>query len=334
MNSPLLSVIVPVHNGEEYLGQCLESIAEQTLADMEIIVADDASSDNSWNVIKKWADEDSRFRPMRNAAPSGNPGSPRNLALNAARGKYIGFVDCDDWIERDYFENFQISFSENADIIQSAGFYDHRGEESSRVLFEHPIMENKNLKKFIRGNSIWDKVYNRNFLLDNNIYLGTSVACVDIPFVVKAGYYCERAKFVSQVGYHYRRGLKGSTISLRESTDCDFVVQVWNDALKWAKSIGVDNQYMNLIHFKMVNNLIYTLTVINYKYFNKFYLIIREIIRYIDIPEIISIAKCMGYEDYLKLRINGLMSLPSTEYAVRFLGKYRDDIDLIVQVSQ
>lgn len=96
---PQVSVIMPCHNGEKYVADAIRSVQSQTFADWELLVIDDASSDNSASVIEGFCEDDSRIRLLRNERPTGMPASPRNVGISAARGRYIAFLDCDDlWL--------------------------------------------------------------------------------------------------------------------------------------------------------------------------------------------------------------------------------------------
>ena len=98
----LISVIVPVYNVEKYLSKCVESILAQTYKDLEIILVDDGSPDNCGAMCDEYAKRDSRVRVIHKE--NGGVSSARNLGIDAAHGEYICFVDSDDWIETDYFE--------------------------------------------------------------------------------------------------------------------------------------------------------------------------------------------------------------------------------------
>lgn len=99
---PLISVIVPVYNVEKYLEYCVDSIQKQTIKDIEIILVDDGSPDNSGVICDRLAAEDNRIVVIhkKNAGLS----SARNAGIDVARGQYLGFVDSDDWIEPDMYE--------------------------------------------------------------------------------------------------------------------------------------------------------------------------------------------------------------------------------------
>lgn len=93
---PIISVIVPVYKTEKYIDRCLESIMRQTMKDLEVILIDDGSPDNSGIICDEWAKRDSRIKVIHQK--NAGAGAARNVGLKAATGEYIGFVDSDDWI--------------------------------------------------------------------------------------------------------------------------------------------------------------------------------------------------------------------------------------------
>lgn len=104
MDNPLVSIIVPVYNGERTIERCLRSIQNQSYSNIEVLVADDGSTDHSAAVIQRYASEDARFHYIKKE----NTGvsDSRNLAMSLASGEYLQFVDCDDWIVKQATEAF------------------------------------------------------------------------------------------------------------------------------------------------------------------------------------------------------------------------------------
>lgn len=136
MMNPHLTVIVPIYNAEQYLKQCIESILAQTYADMQIILIDDGSTDSSLALCQSYAKQDSRIVVIHKE--NGGVVSARKEGVRAAEGKMIGFVDADDWIEPDYFENLmQIYQKTGADIVAAGHFHDI-GDSSKKVVNHVP----------------------------------------------------------------------------------------------------------------------------------------------------------------------------------------------------
>lgn len=112
-----ISIIVPVYNVEQYIERCLESIINQTYKNIEIILVDDGSTDKSGIICEKYANRDQRIKVIHQE--NNGLSSARNKGLDIASGKYIGFVDSDDWISKDmYYILLTIALKYNADIVE------------------------------------------------------------------------------------------------------------------------------------------------------------------------------------------------------------------------
>ena len=94
-----VSVIMPCHNGEKYLRQAVDSVLAQTYEDWELLIIDDASTDGSADIAKKYCAKDSRIKLLHTAVSTGKPATTRNVGIKAASGRFIAFLDCDDqWL--------------------------------------------------------------------------------------------------------------------------------------------------------------------------------------------------------------------------------------------
>ena len=120
MNNIKVSVIIPVYNVEKYLRECLESVINQTLKDIEIICINDGSTDKSYEILKEYAKLDHRIRIL-NQSNMGQSAA-RNRGLEIAKGKYVYFMDSDDWLEKDALKCLtDISESKNLQILYFDG---------------------------------------------------------------------------------------------------------------------------------------------------------------------------------------------------------------------
>ena len=118
---PKVSIIVPVYKVEKYLRKCIDSIINQTLKDIEIILVDDGSPDNCGKICDEYAAKDTRIKVIHKE--NGGLSSARNAGMEVAEGEYIGFVDSDDWIESDmYMTLWQKAKDINADLVNSDYF--------------------------------------------------------------------------------------------------------------------------------------------------------------------------------------------------------------------
>ncbi|MDU5335237.1 glycosyltransferase family 2 protein [Enterococcus sp.] len=122
-----ISIIVPVYNVEKYLRKCVESILNQTFKDFELILVDDGSPDNSGAICDQYAKRDARVRVIHKE--NGGLSSARNAGIEIAKGKYLGFVDSDDYIAEDMYEvlfNQIIAYNANISTIEMIDVYENR----------------------------------------------------------------------------------------------------------------------------------------------------------------------------------------------------------------
>lgn len=149
-----ISIIVPVYKVEKYLRKCVDSILAQTFTDFEVILVDDGSPDNSGKICDEYAEKDSRVRVLHKA--NGGLSSARNAGIEIAKGKYLGFVDSDDYIAEDMYELlYNNILKENADM-SICGIYDvYEGKEPIvKPTIEKVVSADEALLLILQGNII------------------------------------------------------------------------------------------------------------------------------------------------------------------------------------
>jgi len=216
----MISIIVPVYNVSKYLEQCIESIIHQSFPDFELILVDDGSTDGCYEICEKYRQKDTRITVIH----KGNGGlvSARKAGLKAAHGKYIAYVDGDDWIEPDMYEHMYRKMREqNVDVVM-CGRYEDTGDKSRRVF--HGLPEGRYGKRdliqfvyprMITDNAffdwcifpgLWDKLFRRECLerfqmqVDERIVMGEDAACV-YPCLLNA----DSIYIMAECLYHYRQ---------------------------------------------------------------------------------------------------------------------------------
>ncbi len=153
---PRVSIIIPVYNVEKYLRQCLESVLNQTLRDIEIICVDDGSTDASAAILSEYAAKDPRIKVL--ACEHTDAGSARNAGMAIATGEYLGFVDSDDWCEPTLFKKaYARAMADDADVV----FWGYRACDDSdgKVLREHPPSLPSGLHVPFDGRALGDKIF-------------------------------------------------------------------------------------------------------------------------------------------------------------------------------
>lgn len=215
----MISVIIPVYNVENYLHVCINSVLKQSYQDFEIICIDDASTDDSLEILEYFAKKDSRIKIIKQDFNQG-PGHSRNCGLNVAKGKYIFFLDGDDWIDFNTFEVLIKKADENdLDLLffNEINFYGETHEFSidssvdddfitkyKNNVFNHFDLDKKDLFKL--SNNIWNKLYRKSFLDGNNIrFYNENLAYENIPFFYKVMVSADRISLMECRFYNYRK---------------------------------------------------------------------------------------------------------------------------------
>ena len=208
---PKISIIVPVYNVEKYLSVCLDSLLSQTLTDIEIICVNDGSTDGSLHILSEYAKHDSRIM-LINKANEG-AAAARNTGMIAAHGEYIGFVDSDDWVDKDYFEKlYHEAVVKNADIARAPYNYSYRDyeieERNLKPVIKEKYSNNENLDVNDHSVVIWNAIYKKDFLKRNNIMFFDELPCAnDISFTARTTFLSEKTVPVIGTNYHYRQNV-------------------------------------------------------------------------------------------------------------------------------
>lgn len=150
---PQVSIIMPCHNGAVTIVDSILSVQNQTYTDWELLVVDDSSSDDSVRIVEGFSSSDSRIKLLRNKKSSGLPASPRNVGIEAACGRYIAFLDCDDeWLPTKLEHQIPLFATRNVAVVFSYyGKMDSNGEFHSESVASPSFVSYKNL---LNGNCI------------------------------------------------------------------------------------------------------------------------------------------------------------------------------------
>ena len=219
---PKVSIIMPTYNVEKYFRQCLESVINQTLTDIEIIPVDDGSPDNCGKIMDEYAQKDSRIKPIHQT--NGGYGKAVNAGINAATGEYIGIVETDDWCDLNMFEKLYNRAKEvDADVCKCDYRYyfgNNKFKECCAIRCIAPegavftLKENPNIMKY--HVSIWSAIYKKSYLDKYNIRVeeSKSASYQDMPFASLV--YAKGAKITlihdHLINYRAEEGMDSSTI--------------------------------------------------------------------------------------------------------------------------
>ena len=198
---PHVSIILPCYNVENYIASCLDSLMNQTLADIEIICIDDKSTDKTLQIIKKYAKKDRRIVVV---AQKQNAGAAvcRNAGLSVATGDYIGFVDPDDSVDLDFFEKlYNKALATGADVVKG----NVRITDANTGNFYVSDLQKNIRKSIVRFNAhFWSAIYKRTFLAHNDIKFPSEIrVSQDAVFLTMVTLATTDIQFVDNVHYNY-----------------------------------------------------------------------------------------------------------------------------------
>lgn len=256
---PEISIIVPVYKVEQYLDRCINSILQQTFQDFELILVDDGSPDACPKMCDEWAKKDKRIRVLHKE--NGGQSSARNYGLDAATGKYIGFVDSDDWIAKDMYEYlYQLLASYNVDIAMCDYVRTKKQIEVKKTDEIISIYFEKEIDKFfyrIDGGksfySVWNRLYKREQLIDIKFIEGKINE--DVDFTYKVYKKVKKIAVSNQVKYFYFKNDNGITRRKLSLKDLD-LFEIWDGIVE--KERNTDNYEWAVLNRMRATFTLYT----------------------------------------------------------------------------
>lgn len=216
MKQPQISIIIPVYNVEKYLNRCIESVVGQSFKDIEIILVDDGSPDNSPQMCDDWAAKDCRIKVVHKQ--NGGLGFARNTGMQHATGEYIAFIDSDDYVDLNMYEILhEKAVSHNADIVycghkyglKDGKTYENRSDFKEETIFKNrEEIENLSISYFYPSNgnvkmmSVWHSIYKRD-VIKTDFYSEREVVSEDLHFQVSAILNSKKIVYIPDSLYYY-----------------------------------------------------------------------------------------------------------------------------------
>lgn len=191
-----VSIIVPVYNAEKYIERCLKSILNQTYKNLEIILINDGSTDNSLEILKEYENKYDSIK-VYNQKNMG-PAVTRNKGIQYVKTKYFMFIDSDDYIDLNYVETFYKTIQNtNYDVVMG-GFKKTNGE---KISFVRKLNDGEFSKYVVTGPV--SKIYRTDFIKENNIYFLDTKCSEDVYFSLSLIHKGAKIKTIDYVGYYY-----------------------------------------------------------------------------------------------------------------------------------
>ncbi len=244
-----VSVIIPVYNAEKYLRECLDSVVNQTLKDIEIICVDDGSTDGSKEILGNYREKDNRIIII--TQENSGSGIARNTGVKLARGEFVAFMDADDYYpESTTLYKLYYAAVEHHVMICGGSFSSFKKEKEYRTVFDQDMYWGYTFEQdgeieysdyqFDYGYHRF--IYNRQFLVENDLFFPPYLRFQDPPFFVAAMIAAKKFYAICDITYRYRKSDAAKTIISNKNKIRDSILG-YTDVLRLAKQHSMDKLY-------------------------------------------------------------------------------------------
>ena len=248
---PKVSVIVPVYNVEKYLDKCINSLINQTLQDIEFIFVDDGSTDNSKQIIQKYTQNKTK-RIKYLYKENGGLSSARNFGIPYAQGEYIAFLDSDDYIEPNMYEEmYKVAKQENSDMVEC----DFIWEYSNKKKYDCGIIYNGNKEALEKARVVaWNKLIKREIIEKEKIEFPYGLRYEDVEFFYKLLPSLKRISFVKKFFIHYVQ--RDNSIVNTQNSKTKDILKVLDNVIDYYKNNNYYEEYKEQLEYTYVRLLL------------------------------------------------------------------------------
>lgn len=331
-NTPKISIIICAYNREEYLKRCLNSVKNQTLKNIEIICADDGSTDNTLDVFRKYANKDHRFKFF--TQKNSGPGVARNKAIKMATGEYIMFLDSDDWIELNTCEELYKKVKLNdLDILlflmknyseETGEYYEDSYYNLTPIPddFENKVFSHEDISNIIFSISIsaCQKIYKRSLV--KKVHFAEKLLFEDNPFFWGVMLQAKRMSLLKK--HFYLRSRHTSSITSEYDNKYFDVISISNKVISIFKELNLVNMYKYQLTNYKINYVSQWYHMMEEKYKNTFWDLMHDDFQKLHEDKKIDSLMLNNLNEPNKLFY--LRTLKSRSYVeLDYLEKYSDE---------
>ena len=248
---PKVSVIVPIYNVEKYLEKCINSLLSQTLEDIQIILVNDGSKDNSGNIAKEY-EKNNKDRVIYVEKENGGLSDARNYGLKYATGDFIAFLDSDDYIEKNaYEEMYNKAIEENSDYVECDFIWEFPNK--IRVDKQYPYKNKKEMLSFVRVVA-WNKLIKRQLIIDNNLEFPKGLRYEDVEFTYKLIPFINKFAYVDKPFIHYVQR-EGSIANVQNERTAE-IFTVLDNVIEFYKKNNIYEKYRDELEYNYARYLL------------------------------------------------------------------------------
>ena len=247
---PKVSVIVPVYNVEEYLERCLDSLVNQTLKDIEIIIVNDGSTDGSKEKIQKYINTYKNIVYLEKK--NGGLSSARNYGIPYAKGEYIGFVDSDDYVELTMYEKmYNKAIEEKSDIVECDFIWEYPNKKREDIGKVYSSKKEAIIEARVVA---WNKIIKKDIIEKTKITFPEGLRYEDIEFFYKIVPYLDKISFVKETLVHYVQG--ESSIANTQNERTGEIFKIWENVLNYYIENNIFNEYRSELEYSYTRILL------------------------------------------------------------------------------
>ena len=249
---PKVSVIVPFYNVEGYIEKCLDTLVNQTLEDIEIILVNDGSKDNSILIAKKFL-ENYPKKIVYLEKENGGLSDARNFGIPYAKGEYIAFLDSDDYVEKNMYEEmYALAKKENSDMVQCNFYWEYIDKNKKKIGDMQKYSNKKEL--IIKGRvEAWNKLIKREILENEEIRFPKGLRYEDVEFTYKLAPYLEKVSFIDKPFIHYIQ--RQNSISNSQNERTAEIFDILDNVIKYYKEKNIYEEYKNELEYIYVKTV-------------------------------------------------------------------------------
>lgn len=316
-DAPKISIIIPVYNAEKYLRQCLDSVVNQTLKEIEILCINDGSTDSSLDILNEYAEQDKRIKVF--SQKNSGPATARNVGLDNATGDYLWFIDADDWCELnacEYLYKEIQNFSEIDYVHFGTNIFDNQKKITNKdAYYNLTIVPEKFINTVISElneknisilynlpNELWSKLFRKKFISKNKIRFNDELKNGDDALFSSLAFLKAKSRiYKKECLYNYRIFVDDSICNLMRNKKCTFYnypLKIGKNIINCCEEIKLNkNLYKDIIK-KEIWRIFKTFNLIDKNNKKKYYTEIKKYIK--QLPPQIYTKEILKYSGYFK----------------------------------
>ena len=247
---PKVSLIIPVYNVQDYIEKCLDSVVNQTIDDMEIIIVNDGSKDQSKQKIERYLEKYPKIKYLEKE--NGGLSDARNYGLKFATGEYVAFLDSDDYVEKNtYEEMYNLAKKEKSDMVEC----DFIWEYPNKIREDIGVLYSSKKEMIEKARVVaWNKLIKREIIEKTNLQFPVGLRYEDVEFFYKMVPYINKVSFVKKCLIHYVQ--RGDSIANTQNIRTKEIFKVLDNVIKYYKENNLYNEYKQELEYIYVRFLL------------------------------------------------------------------------------